>query len=580
MINVSSLFLHFGERPMFDDVSFFIGKDDRIGLVGRNGAGKSTLLKMLAGENRPDKGSIDRPKDLTVGYLPQTMHHDLAATPRQVAMSAFAEAERLTARISEIEVELNESLDDEERMMALATELAHAHERLNTLGAGDHEKQVEETLRGIGYSDADMDKPMGQLSGGWRMRAELARILLMTPDLLLLDEPTNHLDLPAIQWLEDLLTTYPAALVLISHDKTFLDRLTKRTIEVGGGKIIDRKASWSKFVELRAEEKAQQMKQYEAQQKYIEHTQDLINKFRAKAAKAAFAQSLITKLDKLDRVVLEDDAFRAMIVKFPPAPHSGKLVLEMLGAKKAYADKAILTGADLTVARGEAIALVGANGTGKSTVMRMLVGEETHEGVIKLGHQVTIGYYAQDMPDRLDPKLTVLETAEQAASDDNRPKARGMLGAFLFSGDEVDKKVKVLSGGERARLALCCMLLKPLNLLLLDEPTHHLDIQSKDVLKSALKDYDGTFMIVSHDRDFLHGLTNRLLEVKDGRLRDRPHGHPGADRAQQGRSHQHQGRQTGSAESRCHGPTGERGPRPAQGAGEGTAQAQGAGGAL
>jgi ATP-binding cassette subfamily F protein 3 len=308
--------------------------------------------------------------------------------------------------------------------------------------------------------------------------------------------------------------------VLISHDKTFLDRLTRRTIEVGGGRIIDRKVPWSQFVELRKEEKAQQMKAYEAQQKYIEHTQDLINKFRAKAAKAAFAQSLITKLDKLDKVVLEDDAFRAMIVKFPPAPHSGKLVLEMHGAKKAYGDRVILTGADLTVARGEAIALVGANGTGKSTVMRMLVGEEGYEGEIKLGHQVTIGYYAQDMPDRLDPKLTVMETAEAAASDDNRPRARGMLGAFLFSGDEVDKKVKVLSGGERARLALCCMLLRPLNLLLLDEPTHHLDIQSKDVLKSALKDYDGTFMIVSHDRDFLHGLTNRLLEVKGGRLRD------------------------------------------------------------
>ncbi|MBS1582520.1 MAG: ABC-F family ATP-binding cassette domain-containing protein [Bacteroidetes bacterium] len=520
MINVSGLTLHFGERPMFDDVSFFIGKDDRIGLVGRNGAGKSTLLKMLAGENRPDKGSIDRPRDLTVGYLPQHMHHALDQTPRQVAGSAFAEAERLTTRIAEIEVELNDALDDEERMMALATELAHAHERLNTLGAGDHDKQVEETLRGIGFSEEDMDRPMGQLSGGWRMRAELSRILLMTPDLLLLDEPTNHLDLPAIQWLEDLLTTYPAALVLISHDKTFLDRLTKRTIEVGGGRIIDRKVSWTQFVELRQEEKAQQMKAFEAQQKYIEHTTDLINKFRAKAAKAAFAQSLITKLDKLDRVVLEDDAFRAMIVKFPPAPHSGKLVLEMHGAKKAYGDRVILTGADLTVARGEAIALVGANGTGKSTVMRMLVGEEAHEGQIKLGHQVTIGYYAQDMPDRLDPRLTVMETAEMAASDDNRPRARGMLGAFLFSGDEVDKKVKVLSGGERARLALCCMLLKPLNLLLLDEPTHHLDIQSKDVLKSALKDYDGTFMIVSHDRDFLHGLTNRLLEVKGGSLRD------------------------------------------------------------
>lgn len=520
MINVSNLTLHFGERPMFDEVSFFIGKEDRIGLVGRNGAGKSTLLKMLAGEDKPDSGSIDKPRDLTVGYLPQTMKHDLSLSPRQIAMSAFKEAEWLASRITTIEHELNESLDDENKMMALAEELAHAHERLNHIGAGDHDKQVEETLRGIGYAEADMDRPLMELSGGWRMRAELCRILLMSPDLLLLDEPTNHLDLPAIQWLEDLLTTYPAALVLISHDKTFLDRLTKRTIEVGGGRLIDRKVPWSQFVELRKEEKARQMKAYEEQQKYIEHTQELINKFRAKKDKAAFAQSLITKLEKLDRVIVEDDAFRSMIVKFPPAPHSGKLVLEMHGAKKSYGERVILTDAELTMVRGEAIALVGANGTGKSTVMRMLVGEESHEGEIKIGHQVTIGYYAQDMPDRLDPSLTIFETAEQAASDDNRPKVRGMLGAFLFSGDDIDKKVKVLSGGERARVALCCMLLRPLNFILLDEPTHHLDIQSKDVLKQALKDYDGTFLIVSHDRDFLHGLTNRLLEVKDGRLRD------------------------------------------------------------
>jgi ATP-binding cassette subfamily F protein 3 len=520
MINISELTLHFGDRTMFDRVSFFIGKDDRIGLVGRNGAGKSTLLKMLAGEEQPDAGSVDKPRDLSTGYLPQTMKHDLSLTPRQVAMSAFAEAERLTRRLTEIEVELNESLDDEARMMALAEELAHAHERLNHIGAGDHDKHVEETLRGIGYSEVDMDRPMKELSGGWRMRAELARILLMSPDLLLLDEPTNHLDLPAIQWLEDLLTTYPAALVLISHDKAFLDRLTKRTIEVGGGRLIDRKVPWSQFVELRKEEKARQMKAYEEQQKYIEHTQELINKFRAKKDKAAFAQSLITKLEKLDRVIVEDDAFRSMIVKFPPAPHSGKLVLELHRARKNYGDRTILTDGELTLSRGEAVALVGANGTGKSTVMRMIVGEEPFEGDMKLGHQVTIGYYAQDMPDRLDPTLTIIETAEQAASDDNRPKVRGMLGAFLFSGDEVDKKVKVLSGGERARVALCCMLLRPLNFILLDEPTHHLDIQSKDVLKQALKDYDGTFLIVSHDRDFLHGLTNRLLEVKDGRLRD------------------------------------------------------------
>lgn len=519
MLTVTNLTLHFGERPMFDEVSFFIGTDDRIGLVGRNGAGKSTLLKILAGAQRFDTGSIGRPKELTVGYLPQEMTHDLELSPRQVAEKAFQEAQKLKGSLDRIEKEL-ETTTDHDALMELAEMLAHAHERLNALGAADHDAQIETILKGIGFVGNDMDRPLKELSGGWRMRAELARILLMRPDLLLLDEPTNHLDLPAIQWLEDLLKTYPAAIVLISHDKTFLDRLTTRTIEVYNGKLIDRKASWSKFVELRKEERERQAKAASEQQKYIEETQELINKFRAKKDKAAFAQSLITKLEKLERIEVEDEDLRRMMVRFPPAPSSGKIVCEVKGVGKSYGPKEIFRDAELIVSKGEHLALVGANGTGKSTLVRMILGKEPHTGEIKMGHNVVVGYYAQDATDTLDPKKSVMETAEYAASEDNMKRVRAMLGAFLFTKDDVDKPVRVLSGGERARLALCCMLLRPLNFLLLDEPTHHLDIQSKDVLKEALKNYDGTFLLVSHDRDFLTGLTNRLLELDDYRIRD------------------------------------------------------------
>ena len=511
---------------MFDGVSFFIGSDDRIGLVGRNGAGKSTLLKILAGQQPYDGGTIGKPNELTLGYLPQEMAHNLDLTPWQVAEKAFEEAIKLNASLERIEKELEKATTDEEAI-ELATMLAHAHERLNTIGAADHDMQIERMLKGIGFVEKDMHRLMSEMSGGWRMRAELARLLLIQPDLLLLDEPTNHLDLPAIQWLEDLLRTYPAALVLISHDKTFLDRLTKRTLEVVGGKLIDRKVPWSQYVELRKVEREQQAAQAKDQQRYIKETTDLINKFRAKASKAAFAQSLITKLDKLERIEVEDEDLRKMLVKFPPAPQSGKIVCEVKGVSKSYPDrkhpeqtKEIFRKAELTIAKGEHLALVGANGTGKSTLVRMIMGEEPFDGEIKLGHNVIVGYYAQDMPERMDPQCTVMETAEYAASDDNRLRVRAMLGAFMFSGDDVDKKVKLLSGGERARLALCCMLLKPLNFLILDEPTHHLDIQSKDVLKNALKNYEGTFLLVSHDRDFLTGLTNRLLELDQHRIRD------------------------------------------------------------
>jgi len=526
MITVQGLTLHFGQRPMFDGVSFFIGSDDRIGLVGRNGAGKSTLLKIMAGQQNFDGGNIGKPKELTLGYLPQEMAHNLELTPWQVAEKAFEEAIKLNASLDRIEKELEKATTDEEAI-ELATMLAHAHERLNTIGAADHDMQIERMLKGIGFVEKDMHRLMSELSGGWRMRAELARLLLIQPDLLLLDEPTNHLDLPAIQWLEDLLRTYPSALVLISHDKTFLDRLTKRTLEVVGGKLIDRKVPWSQYVELRKVEREQQAAQAKDQQRYIKETTDLINKFRAKASKAAFAQSLITKLDKLERIEVEDEDLRKMLVKFPPAPTSGKIVCEVKGVSKSYPDrkrptetKEIFRNAELTIAKGEHLALVGANGTGKSTLVRMIMREEPYEGEIRLGHNVIVGYYAQDMPERMNPQGTVMETAEYAASEENRVRVRAMLGAFMFSGDDVDKKVKVLSGGERARLALCCMLLKPLNFLILDEPTHHLDIQSKDVLKEALKNYDGTFLLVSHDRDFLTGLTNRLLELDDFRIRD------------------------------------------------------------
>lgn len=519
MITVQGLTLHFGQRPIFDDISFFIGSDDKVGLVGRNGAGKSTLLKIMAGQQHYDKGTIGKPRDLTMGYLPQEMAHNLTLTPWEVAMKAFEEALILNATLERVERELHTATSDE-HAMELATELAHAHERLNAIGAADHDMQVERMLKGIGFIEPDMHRKMSELSGGWRMRAELARLLLMRPDLLLLDEPTNHLDLPAIQWLEDLLRTYPSAIVLISHDKTFLDSLTKRTLEVLGGKIIDRKVPWTQYVELRKVEREQQASAAKQQQQYIKETTDLINKFRAKASKAAFAQNLINKLDKLERIEVDDEDLRKMLVKFPPAPTSGKLVCEVLGVSKSYGDKEIFDHAELTIAKGEHLALVGANGTGKSTLVRMIMKEEPFDGEIRLGHNVIIGYYAQDMPERMNPLSTVMETAESAASEENRLRVRAMLGAFMFSGEDVDKKVKVLSGGERARLALCCMLLKPLNFLILDEPTHHLDIQSKDVLKEALKNYDGAFLLVSHDRDFLTGLTTRLLELDDLRIRD------------------------------------------------------------
>lgn len=519
MISVNNIVLHFGDRALFDDVSFFIGEQDRIGLVGRNGAGKSTLLKMLAGKQHYDGGSIGKPKELTIGYLPQEMQHDLELTPWQVAYGAFAEAEGIEHELVRIQHELEGNVSDE-RAMELAAQLAHAHERLNALGAADNDMHVERMLNGLGFVGEDLHQPLGELSGGWRMRAELARILLMRPDLLLLDEPTNHLDLPAIQWLEDLLSDYPAALLLISHDKAFLDKLTSRTIEVLHGQLIDRKVPWTKYVELRKTEREQQAAAAKQQQRYIKETEALINRFRAKASKAAFAQSLITKLEKLDRIEVEDEDLRKMLVKFPPAPASGKLVCEIKGVSKAFGTKKILENAELTIAKGEHIALVGANGTGKTTLVRMIMGEEPYEGQIRLGHNVILGYYAQDMPERMAPQRTVLETAEYAASEENFPRVRAMLGAFMFSGDDVEKRVQVLSGGERARLALCCMLLKPLNFLILDEPTHHLDIQSKDVLKEALKNFDGAFLLVSHDRDFLSGLTNRLLELDDHRIRD------------------------------------------------------------
>lgn len=522
MFTVNNLSLHFGDRTLFDQVSFFIGKEDRVGLAGRNGQGKSTMLKLMAGEMRYDSGSIEHPKGLKIGYLPQTMDHDLSLTAREVAAKAFVEAERIQARLNEVEKAL-ENPSSDEAAMELAVEIGDLHEKLNAIGAADNDKKVERDLQGIGFSLEDMDKPMAQLSGGWRMRAELTRILLMRPDLLMLDEPTNHLDLPAIQWLEDLMKNWSGAFILISHDKLFLDRLTTRTIEVSNGLLIDRKVPWSKYVELRKLEREQQMAAAKAQKKEIEHTQELINKFRAKKNKAAFAQSLITKLDKMELVEVDDASSRAMLVRFPPAPRSGKIVLEMENVAKSFGDKLIVKDADLVVARGEHLAIVGANGTGKTTMMRMILGEEEHQGTIKVGHNVIIGYYAQDMPERLNPDLTVLETAEAAASEDTRTKVRAMLGAFLFSGDDVDKYVSVLSGGERARVALCCMLLQPLNFLILDEPTHHLDIPSKDVLKQALQHYDGTFILISHDRDFLSGLTDRLLELENGRLRDQHH---------------------------------------------------------
>ncbi|MFY7970760.1 MAG: ABC-F family ATP-binding cassette domain-containing protein [Flavobacteriales bacterium] len=520
MITIGGLSVHFGSRELFSRISFFIGPRDRIGLVGKNGAGKSTLLKTLAGLQLPSEGSIALQRGTTVGYLAQEMPHREQFTVYEEASTAFTEVKKLEARLEELTVAITDhpdyTSDDYGNKLEELEEISH---RLELLGSGNMEEKIEKVLKGLGFKSSDMDRPLREFSGGWKMRVELGKILLQNPDLLLLDEPTNHLDIESIEWLEDFLVDYPGAIVLISHDRTFLDNVTNRTIEISKGKIYDYKFSYSKYLVQREGEIERQEAAAKNQQKYIEDTQKLIDKFRAKKDKAAFAQTLIRKLDKLEKIEVDDFDGTKVRIAFPPSPHAGKIILEGNKLGKAYGNLRLFQGLDVMINRGEKIALVGKNGVGKSTLIRMIMKQEEYEGEFRLGYSVNVGYYAQNQSDELDGNKTVFETIDDEAVGDIRKNVRGILGAFLFSGDDVDKKVKVLSGGEKARLAFCKLLLQPYNFLVLDEPTNHLDLASKDVLKQAIQKYDGTVLVVSHDRDFLHGLTQIVYEILPDRMR-------------------------------------------------------------
>jgi ATP-binding cassette, subfamily F, member 3 len=520
MVTVGNLSIYFGSRELFSKISFFIGPRDRIGLVGKNGAGKSTLLKTLAGIQNPNEGSISLTRGSTVGYLPQEMHHNEESTVYEEASKAFAEVQRLRDRLEELTLAITDhhdyTSDDYGNKLEELEEVAH---RLEVLGSGNLEEKIEKVLKGLGFRSEDMGRPMKEFSGGWKMRVELGKILLQNPDLLLLDEPTNHLDIESIEWLEDFLVDYQGAIVLISHDRTFLDNVTIRTIEISKGKTYDYKFSYSKYMVQRQDEIERQEREARNQQKYIEDTQKLIDKFRAKKDKAAFAQTLIRKLEKLEKVEVDDFDGNKVRIQLQPAPHAGKIIIEGHKLGKAYGNLRLFENVDVTIARGEKIALVGKNGVGKSTIIRMIMGKEQHEGEFNPGYSVNIGYYAQNQADELDGNKTVFETIDDEAVGEIRKNVRTILGSFLFGGDDIDKKVKVLSGGEKARLAFCKLLLQPYNFLVLDEPTNHLDLASKEVLKQALQKYDGTMLVVSHDRDFLNGLTDIVYEIKPDRMR-------------------------------------------------------------
>lgn len=521
MISVNSATVSFGGFALFDNISFLINPKDRIGLAGRNGAGKSTMLKLLAGEQNPTKGEIAIPRECKIGYLPQDMTHQHGRTVFAETETAFAEVQTMQTRLDEINHQLETRTDYEsDEYMKLIEDLTDINHRLDIVGAGNVEEEIEKILKGLGFDRNDLHRQTSEFSGGWRMRIELAKLLLQKPDILLLDEPTNHLDIEAIQWLEVFMETFAGAVVLISHDKTFLDNVTTRTIEIVNQKIYDYKTNYSRYLVLRQERKEQQENAQKNQQKIIDQTEVLIDKYRAKANKASFAQSLIKKLDRMERVEVDEDDTAAMYFRFPPPAHSGKIVITAEHAGKVYGEKRIFSEANFIITKGEKIGFVGRNGEGKSTMMKMIAKKIQFEGTVTLGHSVMMGYFEQDQEEKLDGDKTVFQTIDDLAVGDIRKRVRNLLGAFLFSGEDIDKKVKVLSGGERGRLALCKLLLEPYNLLLLDEPTNHLDIRSKEILKKALLDYEGTVVMVSHDRDFMKGMCTRLFEFREGHVKE------------------------------------------------------------
>ncbi len=521
MISLNGITVSFGGSSLFENVSFLINSRDRIGLAGKNGSGKSTMLKLLADQQSPSAGSIGKPKGIKIAYLPQDMVHQHGKTVFEETATAFSEIQQLEKRLSEINHELETRTDYEtDSYSNLITEITDISHRLEVIGSGNMDEEIEKKLKGLGFERSDFTRATSELSGGWRMRIELAKLLLQKPDVLLLDEPTNHLDIESMQWLEEFMETYEGALVLISHDKKFLDNVTTRTIEISNKKIYDYKTNYSHYLQLRQERREQQEAAAKNQQKIINKTQILIDKNRAKASKAAFAQSLIKKLDKMEIVEVDEADNSAIYFKFPPPAHSGNIVLTVEHAAKDYGPKHIFSGANFIIEKGERIAFVGRNGEGKTTMMKMIAGKTDFTGTIKLGHSALMGYFEQDQAEKLDTNKTVFDTIDELAVGEVRSRVRNLLGAFLFSGDDIDKKVRVLSGGERGRLALCKLLLQPYNLLILDEPTNHLDIRSKDILKRALLDYQGTMIIVSHDRDFLDGLVHKLYEFREGHVKE------------------------------------------------------------
>ena len=521
MISVDGLTVEFGGTTLFQDISFVINEKDRIALMGKNGAGKSTLLKILAGVRQPTRGSVSAPKDTVIAYLPQHLMTENSRTVFEETSQAFAHLFEMEAEINRMNDELATRTDYEsESYYALIEQVAALSEKFYAIDLTHFEEDVEKILLGLGFERKDFNRPTEEFSGGWRMRIELAKLLLKKPDVLLLDEPTNHLDIESIQWLEEFLINNGQAVIVISHDRAFVDHITTRTIEVTMGRIYDYKVNYSQYLELRKERREQQMKAYNDQQKMIAETKEFIERFKGTYSKTLQVQSRVKMLEKLEIIEVDEEDTSALRLRFPPAPRSGSYPVIADGVGKAYGEKRVFANANFTIERGEMVAFVGKNGEGKSTLVKCIMNEIEHEGTLTLGHNVMIGYFAQNQASLLDENLTVFQTIDDVAKGDVRLQIRDLLGAFMFGGEESTKKVKVLSGGERTRLAMIKLLLEPVNLLILDEPTNHLDMKTKDILKSALQAFDGTLIVVSHDRDFLDGLVSKVYEFGEGRVRE------------------------------------------------------------